>query len=319
MKKLILVAAIAAATSSAFAMEAMDESTLSETTGQAGLTIVQDSLDLDIAELRYTDSTGAFEAASSTYASVAAAGNAYGTDNNAGTPADTGSRGTLYVKNLAIGATQLSMDIDIGTNSAGDTGLLLRQRITGLTVSIGTIGLDGNDHMTRNVAAGAKDLGGISLSGIDLGAHDAAAGAGGDADSAMLITPGGSGGNSGITIKSLIPQDIALTLTYTDNDAAQTISTSVGIEKLVDGAKSIDVEAGGIKITNTGLGATGVAAAGLVAGDVASGVVLNNVSTYIKSIDLGGATGIQVASTNIGSVGVHGLTLGSGSMTVRGH
>lgn len=99
-KKLILTSAILAASSSALAMQAMDDESLSSTTGQDGLTITLNSNTTDL-KITYVDRDGV-------------TGTAY---NNAGavvigdTAANTG---------VDISANGLTIDVDAG-GDAGDT------------------------------------------------------------------------------------------------------------------------------------------------------------------------------------------------------
>lgn len=94
-KKLILTTAILAASSSAMAMQAMDESSLSDTTGQDGLTIKLDT-SLSGLGITYVDRDGV--AADGTYA----------------------NSGAIVISPLGISTTGLTIDVDAG-GSVGDT------------------------------------------------------------------------------------------------------------------------------------------------------------------------------------------------------
>lgn len=99
-KKLILTSAILAATSSAMAMQAMDDESLSSTTGQDGLTV---TLDTNITtSIKWIDRDG-----------TAAAGFT--------------NAGGLLINNVGIASNGIVIDIDAGGNAgtgAGTNGLL---------------------------------------------------------------------------------------------------------------------------------------------------------------------------------------------------
>lgn len=290
MKKLILVAAIAAATSSAFAMEAMDESTLSETTGQAGLTISQSGLNLTIGSVRYLDTDG-LTAAQQTALGSPTATAGYTTANN---------KGVLAFNTISLGATTMDLDIDVAStgNVAGSrTGLILNQAISGLTFDVGSIKLDNGDHTSAAApnAASNGSLGGFKLANLDLGTG-----------SAFLITP--KAGASGIVIESLKSQNISVNLGYYDTDvnAAGTAGAD-GYVKLP--TKINNLNSGSITVDVTG-GATG-------------GLQLAMGATTIGSVELGnngaGNDQVMIGTTNIGRVGINTLSLGASTLTVRGH
>lgn len=106
LKKLLLVSAIAAASASASALEAMDESSMSAATGQDGLDIFA-SLNISGGTLTYTDTDGVLPAT---------------------TPAYTAS-GDLIMNGLAIndgagGAAKMKIVVDVGGATATDSGML---------------------------------------------------------------------------------------------------------------------------------------------------------------------------------------------------
>lgn len=290
LKKIALATAIAAVASSAFAMEALDEETLSATTGQAGLTISMGS-NLTVDHLRYTDTDGidpvAAAAAGWTPAVVAGYGN----------------RGTVDVANLSVSATNITLDLDVGTNVGADaalggaddrTSLFVSQSITGLNISIGELTLD-NDNVLRNdstagFARRSASFGALNLNDVTL------------SNSKMRITPGGATGSQGVTIANGGGlANISLDFAYVDDGntlsfggvTANAADQGINIVGLDQGTTQIDVVAGGLQLTTGAM--------------------------TIQSVQLGGSTGIQMAGQSIGQVALLGVTVGANTITVRGH
>lgn len=111
LKKLALASAIIAASSSAFAMQAMDDEALSAATGQDGLTI---NLDTNISniDLFWKDAGG------------------FGTSAT--------SDGTVAITGLGVVGSGTVINIDAGTNTAGSV-LNIGVSIPSLTVNVGKI------------------------------------------------------------------------------------------------------------------------------------------------------------------------------------
>jgi hypothetical protein len=106
LKKLLLVSAIAAVSSSAFAMESLEDGTLSDTVAQQGMDIFT-SLNISGATLTYTDADGI------------------------ATPATYTNSGDLKINGLGI-VGDMTIAVDVGSTAAGpDAALFLG--ITGTT------------------------------------------------------------------------------------------------------------------------------------------------------------------------------------------
>lgn len=283
-KKIALATAIAAIASSAFAMEALDEETLSATTGQAGLTISMGS-NLSVQHLRYTDTDGITAAQAATWTPAVVAG--------------YNNRGTLDVANLAISATNITLDLDVGSTTGADTtlgtaddvtSLFVSQSITGLNVSIGQLTLDSDDVLRTGGALNSRSFGALNLSDVTL------------SNSKMRITPGGATGAQGVTIANGGGlANISLDFEYIDDGNSLSLGGATGnaadqginIVGLDQGTTQIDVVAGGLQLTTGAM--------------------------TIQSVQLGGSTGIQMAGQSIGQVALLGVTVGANTITVRGH
>lgn len=147
-KKLALAAAVATLPVSGFAMEALDDATLSGVTGQDGITITIDSVAFDA--IRVNDSD-AF-----TY----------------GTPAVSSSaaNGAIFIRDFAMaGGTTIVVDADTDTLQAAIT-------LEGGTMQLGNIAVGAHnesDHTaaTEVITLGQMDHGDITLN-VQLGTED---------------------------------------------------------------------------------------------------------------------------------------------------
>lgn len=302
LKKIALATAIAAVASSAFAMEALDEETLSATTGQAGLTITT-TTDVTIAALRYTDNDGSGAAGSAAFDAIAGynvAGAAM-TPPRAAMSAHT-TQGTLMVEDLRIWSTggNITTTLDVGSADAttGKTSLFVTSSISGLNVEMGRISLDNGAVLsydtTANSGAGATTannggaaFGAVSLTDISL------------SNSKMQITPGGATDTTGITIKSLAPMDVRLDFSFTDDGNSISLAgvandRGITIAGMDTGTMNVDVVAGGLQLTQG--------------------------KTTIQSVRLGSNdSGIRLGGNSIGQVGLIGVNMEASTLTVRGH
>lgn len=180
LKVLALTAAMAAASSSAFALEAMDEETLSATTGQAGIDIALSlgtagSPGVAVDHVRWEDVDG-FGA---TYTKAA----------------------ILDLANVEIYG-DLFVQIDAGTNEGALVGdasddqssLLISIQATGLGLNVGQLTLGSNDdpsaagQLTQATLDNSRAFGNLSISNLSM-----------PSAIQLQITPGGAGGD-GITI-----------------------------------------------------------------------------------------------------------------------
>lgn len=331
LKKLALASAVLAASTGAFAMEAMQDDALSNTTGQSGLTILQGNTNVTINALRYTDLDGTTGASAK-----------LGITNNVCTDVSVApctapamgvkdyvdsfsNQGTLQIANLSITANSIKTTVDIGTSTlTGQTGILIGSTINNLSVGLGGISLDNGsalvagtntptyDATTHLLTAGA-DIGGIALTNINL-----------PSSSAMLITAGAAqlGSSSGLTIANLIPiADLSLNVNYYNtsknaysagaftNGTAGLITLPIELKNILQGP--LEIAAGNTVADGYNLAST-------------EGLEIYMGKTTIGSIDIGAPlngnpAGIMIAGTNVGEVGILGLTVNSSQLNVSGH
>lgn len=137
-KKLALASLISVAASGAYALEVMDEASLSETTGQAGVTI-ETSVNISGGALTYTDNDGFSGFAES---------------------------GSLVITGLTA-TGDVTIDVDAGA-SAATTDAALRLRIQSPVLNTSFTGI--NVKKTSDAGAGTTILSGasISLNNLDL-------------------------------------------------------------------------------------------------------------------------------------------------------
>jgi len=354
LKKLALTTAVLAASTGAFAMEAMQDADLSSTTGQAGLTILTSGVNVTASAIRYYDADG-------TTGAVAALGipgapsfpavpgpcagldPATCTNNFANT---TG--GSVNINGFSLTANQILTTIDVGSNGStatATTGLLIGSQVSNLNVNLGAISFDNGTELnginlgagpigragnngatyTAGVLTSGNDIGGIAITGLTI------------PNSAMLITAGapqltGGGASSGLTITSLIPiSDLALTVNYYSTttetftpgtgDSVGGNFTHVGAHAANSGLISLPIDLLGVLQGPTEI-AAGAAGGGYGTTNT-QGLEILMTGTVISALDIGGHdlghAGITIAGTNAGSVGILGLTIGSSQLNITGH
>jgi hypothetical protein len=356
-KKLVLASAVLATSTGVFAMEALQDDVMSDTTGQAGLTITTNNTSITANAIRYYDSNGTTGAAA-----------AYGPLSTTIFLTDTGTSGgvalpgpcggvtlSTCVGNFTVGGSvningfQLTegsstTTIDVGstgTTAADKSGLLVGATANNLNVVLGGISLDNGDELNGTLTAGTvghqtngatytggfltggTDIGGIALTGIKL------------PKSLILITGGAVdlGTNSGLTITNLIPiTDLSLTAYYY-NTEKQNYTAGVGFTAsggANDGIVTLPINLIGV-LTGPIEIAVGNAPASAYSTTVGEGLQVLMTGTKITAVDLGGeganiagiggtaGSGIQIAGSNVGSVGILGLTVGSQLLNISGH
>jgi len=361
LKKLALASAVLALSTGAFAMEALQDDVLSDTTGQAGLTITTNNTSITATAIRYYDSNGTTGAAA-----------AYGPLSTTIYLTDTGTSGGVSLPGpcggvtlstcvgnftaggsvningfqLTEGTSTTTIDVgSTGTTAADKSGLLIGATANNLNVVLGGISFDNGDELNGTLTAGTagaatnaatytsgyltagSDIGGIALTGIKL------------PKSLMLISAGaadipGFGTNSGLTITSLLPiTDLSLTLSYYDTSkqkysgGAFVANGGVGAN---DGIVTLPINLIGV-LTGPIEIAVGKAPVSSYATTSGEGLEVLMTGTKITAVDLGGqganiagiggtaGTGIMIAGTSAGSVGILGLTVGSQLLNISGH
>lgn len=354
LKKLALASAVLAVSTGAFAMEAMQDDALANTTGQDGLSILQANLGVVIQELRYTDNDGIAPAAATANLNIQdttdtiPSGPCAGQSPNA-CATSFASLGTLQIADLQISASSILTTIDVGstsTTSGGVTGLLIGQKISGLSISLGAISFDNGNELSATPVSplaytGANgstaanksattNIGGIALDNLNL-----------PAASAMLITAGATdlGSTSGLTITNLIPiaslgVDVNYWNTTMVNHTGSDTFTGVGAHANTDGVITLPIEAIGIiqgpieiaaGLTSAGYGIAAGQGLEVELGDTfVSFLDIGNqngaaTATALGTTDLQSNGGIKITGTTVGSVGIIGLNVASSTLYISGH
>ncbi|MGH8493492.1 MAG: DUF6160 family protein [Moraxellaceae bacterium] len=318
LKKLVLASAIAAASSSSFAMQAMDDESMSAATGQDGLTITINSVALNNLDIKYIDRDGV--AGDATYnnpgaihivgaggpgdgLSISSTGTTIDIDagGNAGTGAGTG--GQLRI-NVAMGATTVNLqNVTISVADAAATGSTIGADVailefgTGAALNIaagGTAAIRLGDR-TGYVAATAGTPDGDLLTDADGDgdfSNDAADG---------YVAATAASGNHLIEVASSLP---SLTLTALSIvDAVEGGRIGVGSLALgsVNSNVGVDVVAGGLRIDTTGTTIGSIALENVQLGTVD----FSNRNSAIGDVYITGAGGGSIALNNVITVTGH--------------
>lgn len=241
LKKLALVSAMVAASSSAFAMEAMDEEALAAATGQDGLRITLDT-NLSGMNIKWIDRDGT---------GVAGYGNA----------------GAVTIGAVGISTTGMTIDIDAGGSAgtaANDSGLL-------------AIGINAPNAITVNLnnttiaVADATPTGPTSGTATTVIQFDATAsltiGAGLNMDIEL-----GNEVNDFVTINANLGNVTLTGLSIVDGSSSESIGIgTMTLSGLTIVDQTINIVAGGLEInTGTGLTNVGLALEGLTLGSTPS-------------------------------------------------
>lgn len=285
LKKLLLASAVAAASSASFAMEAMDESALAETTGQDGLTINVDNANLALFDVLLHDKDGL------------------------GSTSTRSFDGAIKIDNIDVGQLDLTIEIDAGSDALAGTNNTLQVKVfngTALTIDMGAVRV-GNSQRDASPAgwgtsSESADL--IDLGSLTIGATTTAAPLlniqfGNEAQGAwMKLTPTFTGGLSiaGFKLKdgSVTSAGIGFgTLTVLDNGGANLTADL-----------SINASAGGLDITVVRLGAND--------GTAPDGMDIRMDTVRLGELDV-------TPATPIGDVEIVGLNLAGTTLSVTGH
>lgn len=291
LNKLVLASAIIAASSSAFAMQALDEDTMSATTGQDGLTITINSTNLQNLDVKYIDRDGI--AGDATYAHAGglhifgAGGATDGLDITSSDPtvitldvggvagSGAGAGGQLRI-GVAMGATTINLqNVTIAAVDAVDTANLTATNHATTGPDAGNSIISFGTGAALNIAAGSKIE--IQLGNRAVGSH--------------FLTTFANLGNISLTNLSI-------------NDSVGGGSISLGTVGLsgVQSSAAVDVVAGGLRI-DTGYDST--AAGGY------NGTSIGQLA--LERVKLGSA-----AQAPIGDVYISNLTANN-VITITGH
>lgn len=286
-KKLALVSAMFAATSGAFAMEALDEEALAATTGQDGITITlatQANLDVIIHDKDgLTGVTG------------------FGTSHtNSGAIVLEG----VAISNGAGGDASIAIKIDAGASAAAASDATLNINITTgtLALSLGSLGVanssreagTGWGYDAGTLASGLLNLGTLSMNGAVVNVQL------GNEPSGDLIAIN-STLTGGLTLSNVALNDVAGTVSGGSiRVGALSVTNAGGTALTVD--LGINASATGLVVRVDQLGAgTGATAA-------------DGMAVTLADVRLGSA-----AMATIGDIEIRGLNLNGDTITVSGH
>lgn len=223
-KKIALVSAIASVSTAGFAFEPIDDAALGDITGQAGIDITLDNLDVSIDQLTYTDSDG--------YNSGTAGRFRLGTSGNAGDSTTITSSG----------AVTIGVDIGQTSNNASKTSVYANLGVSGLSMNLGSINLEASD------GSNSSSFGGVGLSNLTLN------------NTLLEITPGGASGSQGITLTQANLGALSMGVSYTDD--SNTLSADVSLSGVNLSGTTVDVVNSGLQIgigsINTNLDLTNI-------------------------------------------------------------
>lgn len=293
-KKLALVTAMLAATSGAFAMEAMDEEALAATTGQDGITIsLATSAKVDVI-IHDKDGFAAPTPARPDSGAIVLRGIALGTGVDGTTGAVTGD-------------ALVKIDVDAGSTAATATDATLNIGITlgntatstNTVVDLGSLRVANSNRTAAGVGWGLV-ASSESAELLDLGQLTIGAGAtmniqlGNEPQGHLIVLKAVL--NGGLTLSNVALNDVGGTLT----------GGSIGV-----GALGITDNGGLDLTTNIGVDAT---TNGLVVSVTQLGNATTGVNMTMANVKIGGAT-----AASIGDVEIIGLNMNGDTITIRGH
>lgn len=296
-KKLALATAIVAAPAAAFSMEEITDATMSDVTGQDGITveIVTGGMSTDV----YVHDKNGFSFNS--YNSTTG----FTTTTNVNGSYSFG--GAIVIDNMSIGAdntSPITLDIDAGDSAAASTAPILNVKVSlpaTLTIVTGSIHVanSARDSGASNASWGIGALSSTIMNSMSIVLGNAAMNIqlGNEAQQGLETGPDmivlGGRINGGLTISNFALSDSNSTGAISASTILVTNTGETNLDLLVD----INVVAGGLQI-QTGQ-----------VGHVSNGLAVNMVD-----VRLGSAT-----SAAIGDVSLVGLNLNNTTITVRGH
>lgn len=267
----------------AMAMQAMDDASLSSTTGQDGLNI---GINLDggaitVGQLLIHDNDG--------LADTALGGTGTAGAIVVGTGVDGAAPGVSITQTGTGNLLDLAIDTDAGTADKGGAFLNVAASISGMNISVGSVGVGASGvKVTDSVVRGTTGTVNEILTGLDLslGSITANVQLGATPQGAMIVLDSEIAG--GLKLSNLGIKDNAgggsIVL-----DSIQVVDT--GSANLSANAK-IGVNPNGLYIKP----------------------VSQNISAYVGGVHLGSAT-----AASIGDVEIKGLNMGSSTITITGH
>lgn len=266
----------------AMAMQAMDDASLSSTTGQDGLNIgiKLDGGAITVDQLLIHDNDGLADTALGGTSTAGAI--VIGTGGGATPGVSITQTGTGNLLDLAI-------DTDAGTAASGGAFLNVVASVSGMDISVGSIGVGASGVKTADsVVRGTTGTVNEILTGVDLSLGSITA------NVQLGATPQGAM----IVLDSEIAGGLKLSnLGIKDNAAGGSIVLD-SIQVVDTGSSNLSANA---KI--------GVSTEGLYIKPVSQ-----NISAYIGGVRLGSAT-----AKSIGDIEIKGLNMGSSTITITGH
>ncbi|MES2918891.1 MAG: DUF6160 family protein [Pseudomonadota bacterium] len=260
-KKLVLCTAMIAASGSAMAMQAMDEESMSSTTGQDGLTITINSSDIQDLGITWIDRDGR-------------------------TTGD--GAGAVTIDNIGVTISNLVITVDAGSAAANSGQVLVGiSTADDVTVHLNDRGATPAGAVIGVGAAGATAVSGTSTPILKF------------ADNAQMVISGGFSadiklGNRNAATEHFMTMDFgggatATNLTLTGLSIIDTVGTAanagadvgIGIGTLsindIVVHSEIDVVAGGLQINTAGTSIGSVAIEGVVLGDLATNASIGDI------------------------------------------
>lgn len=325
LKKLILASAITAASTSAFAMQALDDEALAATTGQDGLTITL-GVDLNIGKLRIHDKDGLNGVAGLPNTGGSANGFTNYFSPTLGGTSTAGSTATL-VESASIvingGAAAASAGAGNGVNALQGIAIQSTSN-TVLKIDTGakTSGADPVLHIEANMGAVNIGLGGTAIS-VQSGSANTAATPTNSAqilsfDAGTVLSLGASTMNIDLGNQ---PTGALVwgTSTLTENGNGNVLElASLNILQGTNGIglKDVEISAAGVATAVSTDIRLSVVAGGLQLSTASVGGVGLDIAVGDITLGSGYAT---VNNNSIGSVYIDNLRMGNNTITIAGH
>lgn len=297
--KVALVSAIAIS-GNAMAMQALDDSALSSTTGQDGITVKINSPGITIDKLLVHDNDG-----------IGAAG-------GFGVAAGANTAGAIIVNGITIapqtaGETLATINIDTDGGSAADGSgafLNLGVHLAATNIGVGSIKVGKSNALPTFSATSGARRGVVNTAATEVSVLDGVNLAMGATD--LNIQLGSQPQGAMIKLSGVVTGGIELNnLTITDADGLPgAAAAAIG----ATGSGSIVLDK--IKLTNAGAADLSSTLAINVDSGVGLAVTLSNSNydAYVQGVHLGSAS-----AASIGDIEVQGLHLGGTTLLVSGH
>lgn len=287
LKKLVLASAIIAASSSAFAMQAMDDESMSAATGQDGLTITINSVALNNLDIKYVDRDGLV--ADPTYS-------------HAGAIHIVGAGGVG--DGLSISSTGTTIDIDAGGNAGSGAGtqgqLFIDVAMGATTVNLQNVKIAVADAVdTANLTATNHATTGADVTILQFGTGAALNIAAGG--TAQLRLGSRAATDHLIEVASTLPSLTLTALSIVDSVGGGDIGLGSIALGNVASTVGIDVVAGGLQIDTTGTTVDSIALENVQLGTVNFATR----ATAIGDVYITGAGGAPIALNNVITVTGH--------------